>query len=116
MPEQPRVEDFQRERQVALTGEGDSGADEWFGLSPGQQVKRLGFFFLAPRVKPLSVWLPVAGALVIQPGDEVVTGDQVRHDRGGVVPQRGGQITKVQDVGQRQVLADPGQRELVQAR
>src|ERR1700758_3937058 len=33
-------------------------------------------FFLAPRKERLSVWLPVAGALVIEPGDEVVTGDQ----------------------------------------
>jgi sugar phosphate isomerase/epimerase len=35
MPEQARSEDFQRERQVALTGKGGSGGDECVRLSPG---------------------------------------------------------------------------------
>ena len=34
IPEQARIEDLQRERQVAFTGEGASGGDERFGLSP----------------------------------------------------------------------------------
>ena len=55
MPEQPRSDDFQREGQVALTGEGGSGGDECFRPLPGQQVESLRSLFLASRVKPLSV-------------------------------------------------------------
>jgi hypothetical protein len=81
---------------------------------PGQQVEGRRCFLRAPWVEPWPVRLPVAGALVIEPGDEVVPADQVRHDRGGVVAQQAGQTAKVEDVRQRHVLADPGQRELVQ--
>jgi len=98
MPEQARSEDVQREGQVALTGKSGSGGDECARLFSGEQVQSRRFFFRAPRVKPLSVWLPVSGALVIEPGDESIPADQVRHDRGGVIPQQGWQITKVQDV------------------
>src|SRR6266567_6437959 len=98
MAEQARNEDFQREGQVALAGQGGRGGDEGVRLSPGEQVERSRCFFLAARVKSLSVWLPVSGALVIEPGDEVITDDQVRHDRGGVILQQGGQVAKVQDV------------------
>src|SRR5260370_29692187 len=106
MTEPARSEDFEREGQVALTGKGRSGGDECVRLSPGQQVEGGRSFFRAPRVKPISVWLPVSGALVIEPGDEVITADQVRHDRGGGIPQPGGQITKVQRARQRHRLAD----------
>src|SRR6266566_8962615 len=101
MPEQARSEDFQREGQVALAGQGGSGGDESVRLFPGEQVQSRRCFFRAPRVKSLSVWLPVSSALVIEPGDEVITNDQVRHDRGGVILQQGGQVAKVQDVRQR---------------
>src|SRR5260370_34539711 len=98
MAEQARSEDFQREGQVALTGQGGSGGDEGFRLFPGEQVERSRCFFRAARVKALSVWLPVSAVLVVEPGDEVITADQVRHDRGGVIAQQGWQITEVQDV------------------
>jgi hypothetical protein len=35
VPEQARIEDFQCEREVAVTGEGRRGGDECLGLSPG---------------------------------------------------------------------------------
>src|SRR6266436_7608035 len=89
MAEQARSEDFQRQRQVTLTGERGSRGHERARLAPRQQVEGSCTFFRAPRVKPLSVWLPVSGALVIEPGDEVITADQVRHDRGWVIPQQG---------------------------
>src|SRR6266566_164856 len=98
MAEQARSEDFQRERQVALAGQGGSRGHERVRLASGQQVEGGRRFFRAPRVKTLSVWLPVSGALVIEPGDEVITADQVRHDRGGVIPQQSWQVTEVQDV------------------
>src|SRR6266849_6732504 len=98
MPEQARSEDFQREGQVALIGKGGGGGDECFRLFAGEQVESRRSFFLAARVKPLSVWLPVAGALVIEPGDEAVTAGQVRHDRDRMIPQQGWQITEVQEV------------------
>src|SRR6266478_2857189 len=98
MAEQARSEDFQRERQVTLTGERGSRGYERVRLAPRQQVEGGRRFFRAPRVKTLPIWLPVPGALVIEPGDEVITADQVRHDRGGVIPQQGWQMTKVQDV------------------
>ena len=114
MADHARCEDFQREGQVALIGQGGSGGDECVRLVPGQQVESRCCSFRAARVKALPAWLPVSGALVTEPGDEVITADQVRHDCGGVIPEQGWQVTKVQDVRQRQVLADPGQRELVQ--
>src|SRR5580692_2059388 len=98
MPEQARGEGFQREGRVALTGQAGGGGDEGVGLFPGEQVERGRSFSLAPRVESLSVWLPVSGPLVIEPGDKVIAADQVRHDRGGVVAQQAGQIAKVQDV------------------
>ena len=73
MPEQARSDYFQGEGQVALVGEGGGGVGECVGLFPGEQVESCRSFFLAPRVEPLSVRLPVSGALVIEPGDEVVT-------------------------------------------
>src|SRR6202035_2404894 len=107
MPEQARSEDFQRESQVAVAGQSGSGGDEGVCLLPGEQVESRRCLFRAARVKSLSVWLPVSGALVIQPGDEVLTADQVRHDRGGVIAQQGWQVAKVQDVRECHVLADP---------
>src|SRR5260370_23464152 len=98
MPEQARGDYFQGEGQVALAGQGGSGGDECVRLFPGEQVESRRCFFLAARVESLSVWLPVSGALVMEPGDEVITGDQVRHDRGGVIPEHGWQIAQVQDV------------------
>src|SRR6266851_3608550 len=86
MAEQARSENFQREREVALTGERGSRGHERVRLASGQQVEGGRRFFGAPRVKTLPVWLPVSGALVIEPGDEVI-------------PQQGGQMTTVQDVG-----------------
>jgi len=98
MPEQARVEDFEREGQVALTGKGGGSADECFRLSDR----------LAGREPPLSLprsggQAPVrlaasTGALVMEPGDEVITADQIRRDRDGMIPQQGWQIGKVQDV------------------
>src|SRR5229473_1989997 len=114
MPEQARGDYYQGEGQVALAGQGGRDGDEGVRLFPGEQVQSRRCVFGAARVKPLSVWLPVPGALVIEPGDEVITGDQVRHDRGGVIAQQGWQVANVQDVRERHVLADPGQRELVQ--
>src|ERR1700761_7806488 len=98
MAEQPRTEDFQCEGQVALAGKGDSGGDECVRFPARQQVEGSRCFFLAARVEALSVWLPVACALVVEPGDEVVPGDQVRHDRCGVIAEQGWQISKVQDL------------------
>src|ERR1700722_5829536 len=98
MPEQARREDVQREGEVALVGKGGSGVGECVRLFPGEQVQSRRFFFWAPRVEPLSVWLPVSGALVVEPGDEAITADQVGHDRGRVIPEQGWQIIKVQDV------------------
>src|SRR5712691_2500466 len=98
MAEQARSEDFQCQRQVTLTGQRGSRGHERFRLAPGQQVEGCRSFFWAPRVKALPIWLPVSGALVVEPGDEVITADQVRHDRGGVISQQGWQITEVQDV------------------
>src|SRR5690348_3494900 len=98
MAEQARGEDVQGEGQVALAGQGGRGGDEGVRLFPGEQVQSRRCFFGAARVKSLSVWLPVSGALVVEPGDEVITGDQVRHDRSGVIPQQGWQVANVQDV------------------
>src|SRR5260370_16289740 len=98
MAEQARSEDFQREGQVALSRQGGSRGDERVRLAPGQEVEGCRCFFRAPRVKALAVWLPVSGALVVEPFDEVIAADQVRDDRGGVIPQQGWQITTVQDV------------------
>src|SRR5258708_39267621 len=98
MAEQARGEDFQREGQVARVGKGGSGGGECVRLFPGEQVESRRCFFRAARVKSLSVWLPVSGALVVEPGDVVITGDQVRHDRGGVIAQQGWQMVKVQGV------------------
>src|SRR5271156_1616134 len=98
MPEQARGDYSQGEGQVALADQGGSGGDEGVRLFPGEQVQSRRCFFGAARVKSLSVWLPVSGALVVEPGDEVITDDQVRHDRGGGIPQQGWQGTKLQDV------------------
>src|SRR5580700_9763857 len=98
MPEQARGDYFQREGQVALVGQGGRGVGEGVRLFPGEQVQSRRCFFRAARVKSLSVWLPVPGALVIEPGDEVIASDQVRHDRGGVIAQQGWQVSEVQDV------------------
>src|SRR5216683_6748909 len=103
MAEQARGEDVQREGQVALTGQGGSGGDEGVRLFPGEQVESRRCFFRAARVESLSVWLPVSGALVVEPGEEVIPADQVRHDRGGVIPEHGWQVAEVQDVRERHV-------------
>ena len=53
MAEQARSEDFQRERQVTLTGERGSRGYERVSLAPREQVEGGRSFFLAPRVKTL---------------------------------------------------------------
>ena len=73
MAEQARAEDFQRQGQVALADKGRGGGDECVRLSPGEQVESRRCFFLAARVEAPSVWLPVAGVLVIKPGDSLMT-------------------------------------------
>src|SRR6476646_8227007 len=98
MPEQARGDYFQREGEVALVGQGGRGIGECVRLFPGEQVQSRRSLFLAPGVKSLSVWLPVSGALVVEPGNEVIAADQVRHDRGGVIAQQGWQVAEVQDV------------------
>src|SRR5260370_38061492 len=105
MPEQARGDYSQGEGQVALVGKGGRGVGEGVRLSPGEQVQSRRCFFGAARVKSLSVWLPVPGALVIEPGDEAITGDQVRHDRGGVIPQQGGRGADGPEVSERRDLA-----------
>jgi hypothetical protein len=64
MAEHARSEDFQRQRQVALTGQGGSRGHERARLAPRQQVEGGRYFFRAPRVETLPIWLPVSGALV----------------------------------------------------
>ena len=97
MAEQAGGDYFQREGQVALVGKAGGGVGECVRLFPGEQVESRRCFFLAAWVKSLSVWLPVSGALVIEPGDEVIAADQVRHDRGGVIAQQGWQVAEVQE-------------------
>ena len=63
MAEQARGDDVQRESQVALIGKVGGGVGERIRLSPGQQVEGRRCFFRAARVEPLSVRLPVAGAV-----------------------------------------------------
>jgi hypothetical protein len=54
----------------------------------GRQVERRRCFFLTARVESPSVRLPVLGALAVEPGEEVVPADQVRHDRGAAITQQ----------------------------
>src|SRR5258708_35262099 len=85
MAEQARREDFQRECQVALTGQGVSRAHERVGLASGQQGGGRRCFFGAPPVKALPVWLPVSGALAVDSCDAVSTADLARHVRSGEI-------------------------------
>src|SRR5271163_1633973 len=114
MAEQARVEDLQRECEIAVTSEGGPSPDECPRLFAGEQVEGSRSLSPTTRVQPVSIRLPVSGVLVINPGDEVVAGDQIWPCRCGVIPKQVWQIGKVQDARQRRVLADSRQHELAQ--
>jgi hypothetical protein len=81
--QQARLDDLQGEGVIAVADEGDSGGGELLVAASGQQVEGGGVLGAGGRLQSPQVWLPVTGALVVEPLGEVVAGHQVRHDRGG---------------------------------
>ncbi|MGA8459290.1 MAG: hypothetical protein WB800_28085 [Streptosporangiaceae bacterium] len=51
----------------------------------GEQVECGGVLGRGRWLQSRHVWLPVTGALVVEPLGEVVADHQVRHDRSGVI-------------------------------
>jgi hypothetical protein len=90
------LDDVQRERVIALAGEGGGSGDERFFLAAGEQAERCRLLGGGEWVQVVSVWVPVAGALVVQAGGEPVPDDQVGNDRAGVVAECSGQVAAVQ--------------------
>ena len=63
---------------------------------------------------PAPVWLPVTGALVVEPLGEVVADHQVRHDRRRVITEHRREAGLRQDVGEGAAVADAVQHLAVQ--
>src|SRR5712692_7063825 len=72
--QQARLDDFQGEGVIALADEGGSGGGELLLPASGEQVERGGVPGRGRRLESGPVWLPVTGALVVEPLGEVVAG------------------------------------------
>ena len=83
-------------------------------LPAGQQVERGGVLGRGGRLESPPVWLPVTGALVVEPLGEVVADHQVRHDRGGVLAEHRREAGLRQDVREGAAVADAVQHLAVQ--
>ena len=106
MAGQPGWNDLQGEGAVALGEQGPCGGGELLGPAAGQQVERGGLLGRVDGLQSLPVWLPVTGALVVEPLGEVVADHQVRARRPqgarGALPGEAG----LQQHGQGQPAAD----------
>ena len=67
MAEQARLDDLQGEGVIALADEGGGGGGELLVPAAGQQVKGGGVPGAGGRLQSTQVWLPVTGALVVEP-------------------------------------------------
>ena len=66
MARQAGLDDVQRERVIALAGEGGGGRGERFFPAVGEQAERCGLLGGGEDLQAVSVLVPVAGALVVQ--------------------------------------------------
>jgi len=70
--QQARLDDLQAEGVIALADEGGGGGELLLPAS-GQQVERGGVPGGGGWLESGPVWLPVTGALVVEPLGEVIT-------------------------------------------
>ncbi len=114
MAGQPRAEDPQRERVLAAPGELGARREEGGRGSAAEQVRRGGQLGWREVLDALPCGMPVPGAVTVDALDEVIAGDQVGDDRGGVILQYLRQVVELQDLDQRQPVGDTGLYGVVQ--
>ena len=90
------------------------GGGELLVSASGEQVECGGVLGGGRWLQSRQVWLPVTGALVVEPLGEVVAGHQVGHDRGGVIAEHCREAGLLQDVGEGAGVADGVQHLVVQ--
>src|SRR5260370_191506 len=100
------VDDGGGEGVIALADEGGGGGGELLVPASGEQVECGGVLGRGRRLESGPVWLPVTGALVVEPLGEVVADHQVGHDRGGVLPEHCREAGLLQDVREGAAVAD----------
>ena len=112
--QQAGLDDLQGEHVVALADEGGSRGSELLLPASGQQVECGGVLGRGRWLQSPPVWLPVTGALVVEPLGEMVAAHQVGHDRCGMITEHCRQAGLRQDVREGPAVADAFQHLAVQ--
>src|SRR5262249_53009461 len=104
---EPEVSELERERMIASIQKALSATDEGLLLPPAEEIEGRSPLLRRKHLHPFAVGLPVPGALLVDPCNQLVARHEEREDRLRVGAQRAREEILVEYLHQRVSLPDP---------